>query len=1011
MPRPRGAATRGATRRNSQQDDTPSRTRGQAAKQAPSEPDAPDTVAPAFSPTKLSPTITRKTTRSASNISGNSFEAPSASEIYASYEHPLFMVFGLSPEFFDGLKKHHGKLPKERKSIVGALPERSPTPEEASESEDESAEESEVEVPVAPPPAPRGRGRGGRGSRGGRGRGGRGRGSRGGRGRGGTSRGTSSAPSKASRNAAMFPLTEDDDDQPSNQSTPNGTAKPSMRLLNNNRLHSSDDENEEAIEDDESEAEYDRIDVVQKPSRTPQGSAPPGQDSLEGGSHTSAPARESRPEPTSRRSTKLAVPKIALPESASQTPRDSASTPAESAVPRLLEPEEDMLSESDLPDPFIEDAPSPIEAECEDRADYLLQKRFKPMTDVQAAIAALTKFPAAQRSTENLYALTQNTQQILKAWQDEYLVLDARTAPHMHPAKKACNGGRIPLAPEVFEDMKEADLYGYIYDPKKPPGCQDPFLQRPGADKGGKRELRTRRTRDQLESAAPSEEEDEEDGDGRPSKRQRRATRKFDGTDTGTGANTPKKHNGWGGARKKGVSRFAKPTSETPEPEGRGVKRARTTASNLLHQRIQEMREESVVGSSGDEDSSTMDVDEYSDANPKRGRPAGSKNVARRSDFGVKKGPRKKTSESGTPAPSAHGPNAPPPALNSMSEGQGQFTIDAQPFPEGIPIMAPNSAETVFQGTLQYSAPSTEVPLVHPSESSTPDAYMLTAPLSQYTAINSYADDSSPASGSRRKPRVKSEKRSQSMTMWWAERKAKKREEEAQAGITPTPDPREKSATQKGARQSEGSATGATPQSQPSHSQQASPIHHPQHAPQHSPHHPPPEAYLQYTQGPPQHYMYLSGPPPPQHMMMQYSPLAALPTGSFPSPYPHHAPHAHSGIPLTQPPSTAGGPFGGPRQLAPAPMNMPTYPSPYGPQSPAGGRPKSSGQSLPRSAATTGQNGQQVLAPAPSQQQHQQQQGQHFSPYAPMNVGGAAGREMPFKVMVPGPAPERRGSR
>ena len=586
----------------------------------------------------------------------------------------------------------------------------------------------------------------------------------------------------------------------------------------------------------------------------------------------------------------------------------------------------------------------------------------------------------------------------------------------MHPAKKACNGGRIPLAPEIFEDMKEADLYGYVYDPKKPPGCQDPWAQRPGAEKGGRRELRTRRTRDMLESAAPSEDEGEEDEEGRPSKRQRSATRKFDGTDTGTGANTPKKHNGWGGARKKGVSRFAKPTSETPEPEGRGTKRARTTASNLLHQRIQEMREESVIGSSGDEESSAMDVDEYSDANPKRGRPAGSKNVARRSDYGVKKGPRKKTSESGTPVPSAHGPNAPPPALNSMSEGQGQFTIDAQPFPDGIPLMAPNSAETVFQGTSQHTAPPQEVPLVHPSESSTPDAYMLTAPLSQYT--NNYVDESSPTSGSRRKPRVKSEKRSQSMTMWWAERKAKKREQDEKDGKPAKPTPsRSNSSNRRGARQSGGSATGATPQPQASESQQASPIHHPQHAPpQHSPHHAPPEAYLQYTQGPPGppgHYMYVSGPPPPppHHMMMQYSPLAALPTGSFPSPYAHHPPHPHSGIPLTQPPSSAGGPFGaGPRQLAPAPMGMPTYPSPYGPQSPAGGRPKSSGQSLPRSTATV-QNGQQVLAPAPSQQQPQQPQGQHFSPYAPVSAGGAAGREMPFKVMVPGPTPERRGSR
>jgi hypothetical protein len=158
--------------------------------------------------------------------------------------------------------------------------------------------------------------------------------------------------------------------------------------------------------------------------------------------------------------------------------------------------------------------------------------------------------------------------------------------------------------------------------------------------------------------------------------------------------------------------------------------------------------------------------------------------------------------------------------------------------------------------------------------------------------------------------------------------------------------------------------------------------------------------------------MYVSGPPPPPHHMMQYSPLAALPTGSFPSPYTHHPPHHHSGIPLTQPPSSAGGQFGaGPRQLAPAPMGMPTYPSPYGPQVPAGGRPKSSGQSLPRSTGTA-QNGQQVLAPAPSQQQLQQPQGQHFSPYAPVSMGGGAmGREMPFKVMIPGPAPERRGSR
>jgi hypothetical protein len=150
----------------------------------------------------------------------------------------------------------------------------------------------------------------------------------------------------------------------------------------------------------------------------------------------------------------------------------------------------------------------------------------------------------------------------------------------MHPAKKACNGGRIPTAPDVYEVMKEAELYGYNYDPKKLPEAQDPWAQRPGAEKSGGRELRTRRGRDMLESAPASEEEEEEDGEGRPAKRQRRATRKFDGSDAGTGTNTPRKHNGWGGARKKGVSRFQKTASETPEPESRPTKRARVAASN-----------------------------------------------------------------------------------------------------------------------------------------------------------------------------------------------------------------------------------------------------------------------------------------------------------------------------------------------------------------------------------------------------------------------------------------------
>jgi hypothetical protein len=48
------------------------------------------------------------------------------------------------------------------------------------------------------------------------------------------------------------------------------------------------------------------------------------------------------------------------------------------------------------------------------------------MADVQDVIAALTKYPISQRSTESLFALAENAQHILKEWQDQYLMLDAR---------------------------------------------------------------------------------------------------------------------------------------------------------------------------------------------------------------------------------------------------------------------------------------------------------------------------------------------------------------------------------------------------------------------------------------------------------------------------------------------------------------------------------------------------------------------------------------------------------
>jgi hypothetical protein len=347
------------------------------------------------------------------------------------------MIFGLSPAFLDGLKKHHGKLPKERKSLVLSLPQQASSQEEEddSESEEESADESDVEALIVAHAAPRGRGRGGRGARGGRGRGGRARGrGRGGRPRGSLSRAASPVRARVARNAAtMVPLEEEDDDDVSaNQRPRSYGAKPSLTTLPNaepvGETVNSEDENENAIAEDDSEVEDYAMQDLQKGSDT-SGSSPPPEfhESTSGGSINSQPAPEPDPRPSAKALKPLPVPKISLPKRlATQSVRNSPSVPAESAVPKLLRPEDDVLSETDLPEPWIEDLPPPIEAECEDRADYLLQKRFKPMVDVQDVIASLTKYSISQRSTDSLYALAENTQVILKAWQDQYLMLDAR---------------------------------------------------------------------------------------------------------------------------------------------------------------------------------------------------------------------------------------------------------------------------------------------------------------------------------------------------------------------------------------------------------------------------------------------------------------------------------------------------------------------------------------------------------------------------------------------------------
>ncbi|KAL4892168.1 hypothetical protein BDV59DRAFT_58355 [Aspergillus ambiguus] len=82
------------------------------------------------------------------------------------------------------------------------------------------------------------------------------------------------------------------------------------------------------------------------------------------------------------------------------------------------------------------------------------------------------------RSSDELYAITENVAYALKAWQDEYMAIEKlHKLATRHNAKPTTNPRKLDR-PAVFEDKKEATLYGYKHDPKEDKvGFQNPFTQ------------------------------------------------------------------------------------------------------------------------------------------------------------------------------------------------------------------------------------------------------------------------------------------------------------------------------------------------------------------------------------------------------------------------------------------------------------------------------------------------------------------------------------------------------
>ena len=159
------------------------------------------------------------------------------------------------------------------------------------------------------------------------------------------------------------------------------------------------------------------------------------------------------------RSSRAATPRQSHSHAASPVP---SIPPTPQLVSRQPSPPTDpnVLEEKDLPQPFLPRQPTP--ESFADTAASILHNRFPPLPNPAAFIKPLTSHNPSTRSTETLLALAQNTHAALVAWQDEYLRLDQRTAPLGHPPKKPATGGRAPVEPEIFQQMKEIELWGHI---------------------------------------------------------------------------------------------------------------------------------------------------------------------------------------------------------------------------------------------------------------------------------------------------------------------------------------------------------------------------------------------------------------------------------------------------------------------------------------------------------------------------------------------------------------------
>lgn len=344
--------------------------------------------------------------------------------------------------------------------------------------------------------------------------------------------------------------------------------------------------------------------------------------------------------------------------------QSKASSNAESKAPTPkpppLAPEDDRLTDADLPSLYKNEWSDLDDQDPDDEAAHILRRDYRPIVGPDPFVAALTKYDPASRSLESLTALATNAQKALRQLQDEYLDLDKVVAQNPMLGKKErkpVHGGREPVPYDVFEDKKEAMLYDYAFDPRKI-GYQDPDSQRIVRDAEG-RELRRRRTRIDPHTSQVNY------GDGEMTTRRTvKPVSRFDGVvvpvprkksrlsvadttevdDNKTGSMTPE-HTG---TPVSGLANWhtGDPNDYVPPSRGRWA--------GHVPKRIQELRGVSVPRCS-ESGSPQPPGSANSSSSARKGRPPGSKNLHERKDKGIKKGPRKKKDDDASSNPGGSG--------------------------------------------------------------------------------------------------------------------------------------------------------------------------------------------------------------------------------------------------------------------------------------------------------------------------------------------------------------------